>query len=272
MVIRMLNNEKIGIGIITYNRQKKFYRLYNSVKNINYVDHIIIIKNKDIDYHQYDPNIIKDKKTEYINIREDVGVGACKNKAINYLLEQSCDHIFIIEDDIIIKKEEVFKQYIDIGKIFNLGHLNFNGCWDSITKKWLEPFTNLIFKDNIGISLFARLCGSFEYFTKQALIDVGLFDQINFHNALQHVDHTYRMSLKGYTTPFHVYVDILNSNEYLQDDGIDSSINLLTNHDNDIKQGFINFKNKFGYNINQIKPPTKEQLITFIKKGLNHEI
>lgn len=271
----MLNNQKIGIGIITYNRQEKFYRLYKSVENINYIDKIVIIKNKDINYHQHDPKFIKNQKTQYFHIKNDVGVGACKNKAIKTLLNEKCDHIFIIEDDVLIKKDNVFNQYINTAKIFNIQHLNF--CSRILNNNIQKPVFSLLSNNkDIGLDFYKNLCGMFEYFTKKCLEQVGLMDE-KFINALQHVEHTYRISLQNmYIPKFHLFADIHNSFEYLEDTGFETTIQ---NKSQQYKQNLINafnlFKQKHKIQINQLQMPTQNELLQFyqlkqISKTLNY--
>ena len=40
-----------------------------------------------------------------------------------------CEHIFIMEDDILIKDENVFKEYIRHSLISGIKHLNFAFTW-----------------------------------------------------------------------------------------------------------------------------------------------
>ena len=84
----MYNNEKIGVGIITYNRPEKFIRLYNQVVSANDVDLIVVVKNKDVDYGASDPKNISNGKLRYFNILGDVGVGKCKNQALQSMLDE----------------------------------------------------------------------------------------------------------------------------------------------------------------------------------------
>lgn len=42
------------------------------------------------------------------------------------------EHIFIVEDDILLKDVSVFRQYVETARAFGLGHLNFCRSYDSI--------------------------------------------------------------------------------------------------------------------------------------------
>lgn len=132
----MYNNGKIGVGILTYNRQDKFLRLLKQVLDVEYIDNIIVVKNKTIEYPEFDAFAyeLNDIRYSFKCIPEDVGVGACKNAALQHMIDAKCDHIFLIEDDVLIKNADVFKRYIDTAKAFKLGHLNFCGSFDNFTK------------------------------------------------------------------------------------------------------------------------------------------
>ena len=261
----MYNEQKIGVGIITYNRPEKFARLLNQIKDADYIDTIVIVKNKNIEYNENDPVKFVNDKIHFIHEPNDVGVGKCKNLAMSYMLNNDCKHIFVIEDDIIIKKTNVFKKYIDVAKEFNLGHLNFCRAWDSITKKYLFPFVTINGK-NEKLQLFRRLCGDFQYFTQDALLKVGLIDDVNYINALEHAEHTYRMSLHRFYTPFNAFADIADSTEYIEDDGVQSSIDHNTDQYNQRVQIAIkSFIHQYGYSIGQIPIPTLEHLNIYFR-------
>ena len=51
----MINNEKVGIGIITCNRKDSFASLFNATCSANDIDDVVIVKNLDYDYLENDP-------------------------------------------------------------------------------------------------------------------------------------------------------------------------------------------------------------------------
>lgn len=262
----MYNNEKIGIGIITCNRKDQYNNLLDQIKTTQIVDHIITVKNRDFDYDQYDPSIIcNSNNCQFKLISKDIGVGFCKNECLKTLVDLKCDHIFLIEDDINIKNNEVFKKYIDTAKSYNLQHLNFCMAWDSITKKYLLPAYSINNKDNIKLSVFSRLCGDFEYFTREVIQQVGLFDAKNYINALEHAEHTYRIAVRGYTLPFQSYADIYNSVEYLEDTGIESSIQRDEQlYNRRLSHACNHFNITYGRSIGQMHVSTPEEIQRFL--------
>ena len=259
----MYNNEKIGVGIITYNRPEKFIRLYNQVASADDVDLIVVVKNKDVDYGASDPKNISNSKLRYFNILGDVGVGKCKNQALQSMLDEGCQHIFLIEDDVIIKDNSVYHEYIETAIEFNLGHLNFCRAWNSQENQFLKPFAT-INKNAKSLQLFRRLCGDFQYFSRNALNDVGLYDDVNYINALEHAEHTYRMSLKKYYTPFNAFADIANSDKFISDDGIQSTIGYNTPEFNaNLMRGLKAFEDMYSIQMRHIPFPTLEEVRDF---------
>lgn len=263
----MFNNKNIGVGIITYNRQSNYSQLLKKIKQNDIVDYIVTVKNKDIDYKNDDPKIICNDNIRTFNfhVMEDLGVGFCKNVALKKLIELKCDHYFLIEDDIKIKNDNVFKVYIDTAKEFNLGHLNFNMAWDSISKSYLKP-SYIIDNGKNKLAIFSRLCGDFEYFTFEVLQNVGLFDDKHYINAFEHIDHTYRIASMGYTVPFQSYADIYNSDEYLEDTGIQTTLQEKPElYKYRLYNAIQHFKNTYGRFVSQLHIPTIDEIKLFLE-------
>ena len=94
------------------------------------------------------------------------------------------------------------------------------------------------------------------------MLRVGLIDSENFVNALEHAEHTYRFCINDLYTPFYAFADVHDSNNYLEDGGIQSSIN----HNDELYKQRIalaikTFKRRYGLAISQIPTPNKDELI-----------
>lgn len=263
----MINGEKVGVGIITCNRKEKFKRLFLQVVENDAIDQICIVKNKDFNYGDNDPILLQkqSKKVKAFHVSEDLGVGHCKNVCMQFLLENSCQHIFIIEDDVFIKDPSVFQVYADTARAFGLGHLNFNRAWNSQAGKFLEPWAT-VSNGLFAIELFERLCGDFQYFTRKALEKVGLFDEKDYVNALEHAEHSYRLYLALEYTPYYAFADIQSSDKYLADTGEQSTIDYGSNLFNQrVKHGAEAFKKKYGYYMMQIPRKSPEEVKAFLQ-------
>ena len=173
----MINNEKVGIGIITCNRKDSFASLFNAICSANDIDDVVIVKNLDYDYLENDPQKLIDnakndylKDFHYVHETKKLGIAHNKNLAARHLLENGCEHIFIVEDDIKLKDVSVFRKYVDTAKEFKLEHLNFGRSFDTmILHDWLKPVATIGGK-NHKLDIFNRLSGDFSYFTARGII------------------------------------------------------------------------------------------------------
>lgn len=48
-----------------------------------------------------------------------------KNEGLRFLLESGCEHIFVCEDDIVIKDPNIYNKYIAAANNSGIRHLNF---------------------------------------------------------------------------------------------------------------------------------------------------
>jgi glycosyltransferase involved in cell wall biosynthesis len=80
-------SSKIGVGIITCNREEFFKKCYNSIPE--YVDELIIVN----DGNKLKTNINRGFLNEGTTGKQ---VGKCKNIAMSYLLDKGCDYIFTL--------------------------------------------------------------------------------------------------------------------------------------------------------------------------------
>ena len=94
---------KIGVGIITYNRPEYYQKVFNSIPK-DKIDFLVVVNDGEFVY--VDP---KDANT-VIHNKNQLGVAVSKNKALKELIDLGCEHLFLIEDDILIKNANVFPE------------------------------------------------------------------------------------------------------------------------------------------------------------------
>ena len=113
--------KKIGVGIITCNRPEYLRNLLASLyhSHCNYEE--LVIVDDGVEEYPYDSAL----GYTYIKNEVNLGVGKSKNKAMQHLLDKGCDYIFIIEDDMIIKRGDVFEQYIKASELSGIQHFNY---------------------------------------------------------------------------------------------------------------------------------------------------
>lgn len=235
-----MSDYKIGVGIVTCDRLNFLEQCLKSLPP--FYGPIVIVNDgkKDIT-----PFVENHKLKEHITLiqhKENKGVGISKNDALKQLLEKDIDHIFLLEDDMIILREDVFDTYVKAAEVSGILHMNygpgspFNRAqnkeiqWDlhnrHLCKQDTEPNPKMIVecKDDIKIALYEHTVAMFSYFHRKVLEDVGLHDEA-FYNAWEHVDLTYRIIKAGYHPPFWFFADIADSHKYLTEapNAIDNS-------------------------------------------------
>src|SRR5574343_455076 len=115
----MFENELVGLGIVTYNRESFFKQFVASVAE-TICDHIVVVN----DGTPYSADSYP-LYVELIQHEKNISVGKSKNDAMKYLMDKGCKHVFLVEDDIIVKDPEIFEKYIELSKITKISHLNF---------------------------------------------------------------------------------------------------------------------------------------------------
>ena len=238
---------KIGVGIVTCNRPNFLLKCYKSIPK----EYEIAIVNDGADFTDW-KKLKESESFEYTHNQTNIGVGRSKNILFTKLLERKCDHIFIIEDDIIVKNKNVFNEYIRARNITGIQHFNF-GYHGPANKNGIsggKPSPRFIVDyGSIKIAINQHSVGAFCYYTRKALEEVGLIDE-QFTNAFEHVDHDFRMFKEGFGTPYWNFADIADSADYLDEiecSEKSSSIRPRSDWQQNIMTGAQIFKNKHGY-------------------------
>ena len=236
--------DKIGVGIVTCNRPSFFLKCFNSIP----VDIELVVVNDGADFSDIEK--LKQKRHfDYIHNNVNLGVGKSKNILFKQLLAKDCDHIFLIEDDIVIKDKSVFKEYIKARNLTGIQHFNF-GYHGPANKNGVSggpPKPRFIVDyGNTKIAINHHSVGAFCYYTKDVLKKVGLIDEEDT-NAFEHVDHDYRIAKAGYSTPYWNFADMANSCDFLEEiecSEKSSSIRPRDDWSSNIRKGYEIFKTK----------------------------
>lgn len=255
-------SNKIGVGIITCNRENFFHKCLNSIPQ---VDELITVNdgNKYSSYGKCE-NVIEHENNKC--------VGISKNEALRFLIDKGCDHLFLIEDDMVIKNQEVFEKYIHTAEESGIWHLNFAYHGNGNVKNGIpNPLLKIKYK-NESISLNTNCVGSFSYYYKGVIRQVGYIDEF-FTNCWDHVEHTYRIIRSGLHPPFWAFADVSNSYDYIGELGSVESSSIIRKSDEwnlFMKEGIIYFKLKYGIAPLEIPVPTKEKIEESLKKIRNN--
>lgn len=257
---------KIGVGIITCNRQEFLTNLLTSILPCIDVNELIIVNDG-----LHIDNINYSKPYSYIHNDVNVGVAKSKNKAMQHLLNTGCDYIFIIEDDMIILDTSIFSKYIEAHKISGIHHFMFayHGPANKggISKGKPTP-RKIIDYGSVQIALNMHCVGAFCFYTRECLVAVGLNDD-EFLNAYEHVEHSYRLAKQGYSTPFWWWSDIANSLKYIDEQACSEDISSIRCREDwwpNIRKALDTFKLKHNYIPVHIPDTSLTTIINFLKQ------
>jgi glycosyltransferase involved in cell wall biosynthesis len=276
---------KIGIGIITCDR---FSYLNNCLESLpDFEGPIVIVNDGKQNLETKIQKLKNHKKIHLIQHESNKGVGISKNDALTYLLSCDVDHLFLLEDDIIILDKTVFQKYIEASITSGILHFNYgpgspfnrkqnpNTFYDlhnrHLCDQHSEPNPKKIidYGNNIKISLFEHTVAMFSYFNRKVLESVGLHDE-QFYNAWEHVDLTYRIIKAGYHPPFWWFADIFDSHKYLTEapGAIDNSsiAGKKEQWEKNVYGGREKYKIKHGHYPNQPPYIAENQVISCLKQ------
>jgi len=264
-----VNSNKIGVGIVTCNRPSFFIKSFRSIPK----EYTLAVVNDGSDFADID-KLKKEKNFEYFHNKVNLGVGKSKNILLRYLLEEDCDHIFIVEDDIVVKNPEIFNEYIKARNITGIQHFNFGyhgpANRGNVSKGTPSP-RYVVDYGAVKIAINAHSVGAFCYYSKNVLKEVGLLDE-EYTNAFEHVDHDYRIFKAGYGTPYWNFPDIEKSYEYLEEvecSEYSSSIRPRADWKQNIVNGARLFQNKHGFQPawqNAVPDTSKDEVLKILKK------
>jgi hypothetical protein len=251
---------KIGVGITTYNSEDYFKSLYETLP-LDKINELVIVNGGDKYKGKYEANWIQHNTNCYPSV--------CRNDAINFLLQRNCEHIFIIEDDMILKSPDIFDKYIEASTISGLKYFSFvSTSWESGKPGNRSPRLTVEYKNNVSVSFYKNMCNEFTYHHKTCYEKVGLYDT-NYRDPWD-IDMAYRESQQVYAAPFWWFADITKSDELiinnpnaisrLQGDRPDGS------REQRIQKEWEYFVKKHNIMVNQIPDTSKEKLLEKLKK------
>ena len=201
---------KIGFGLVTYNRQDFFKESISHVTK-DIADHIVVVN----DGTPYDSSVYPDF-VHLIQHETNKCVGVSKNDALKYLMEKGCDHLFLMEDDIILKDPTVIQKYIKLAELTGIHHYNF-GFHGPANLKNGKPNPKFIingYSEDVNLALNHHCVGAFAYFSRDIIETVGYMDE-RYNNCWEHPDHTYRIIKERLHPPFWFFTDLADSYKYL---------------------------------------------------------
>jgi hypothetical protein len=241
-----ISPSKIGLVLLTYNRPEYYAQVLEKLPK-NKFETLVVVNDGNNSY------VNDEDATIVIRNNDKLGVAKSKNIGIKALLEQNPDieHVFIIEDDILIKDPKVFQAYIKAAESTGIHHL----CYEKVAGNEKTLKYTLEQPDGVKLGFYANPQGAFMYVNKKIITKLGMFDE-NYINAFEHIDFEYNLAKKTVAPPFWYFPDLLNSEDYLTDIEGSSENSSITNKEKyqenwDISANY--FVQKWGHFTNQIQ-------------------
>jgi len=245
-------SQKIGVGIITFNRPEYYQKVYKSIPK-NKIDFLVVVNDGEIPYvDQKDANTV-------IHNKKQLGVAVSKNKALKELIDLGCEHLFLIEDDILIKDENVFDEYLKAANSTGIHHL----CYEKVAGNEKSLKYTHEQPDGVKLSFYHNPQGAFMYINAKIIKKLGYFDE-GYINAFEHIDFAYNLIQKNVAPPFWYFPDIYNSDEYLEEIKGSSENSTITNKEKYQENWQISaqyFTKKWNHFTNSIKEVTIKDLL-----------
>lgn len=221
----MFQKNKIGVGILTKNNESGFSELISSLPD--YVTPYICYNS--CSYKNQTPY-----KSHTYN--KNVCNAWAKNRLIRMMVNDECEHLFILEDGIKIQDKNVFNLYIEAA--------SKSGLWTLLFKENQTP-KNSIQYDTVGISFSKESCRSFFYIHRGVVKNIGFYDERYVHDYHEQTDLLYRILLKGLLPGWQWFPDLENSNNLLD---FSAQTKQLDQQKEYFEKIWFNFKNKTEYN------------------------
>lgn len=253
---------KIGIGLVTYNAPE---RLKQSAFRIpENIGEFVIVN----DGTPYDKNIYP-KHATVITHSKNLSVGCAKNTALRYLMQKDCEHLFLIEDDILVKNPVIFERYIQAAYTTGLYHLMFgyHGPMNLNAEGKPSPRTIIEYTKDIKIALNMHCIGGFCYYHKGVITNLGYMEEV-FKNAWEHVEHSYRIVKAGLLPSYWWWPDLADSMEYLEEIGSCDTQSIIRTSEEwkkNMQMGAEYFKHIHGHYPTQVPSKTSEEVVEALK-------
>ena len=258
-------SNKIGAAIITKDRVDFFKKCSQSI--LGAVDTLVVIN----DGEAY-PADAYDKSMTVIQHHKNQGVCLSKNEALRTLIQDGCDHLFLIEDDMLIMNKDVFKKYIQTAEETGIWHLNYgyHGPANRNPNNYFEktPRLEINYPNDIRLALNPNCVGSFCYYFKGVIRGVGYLDERLKNNAWEHVEHTNRIIKAGLHPPFWWFADVANSDAYIQEQAsseVNSVIRKTDEWQKNLREGMELYKYLHGHYPQQTPDTPQEKVVQILK-------
>lgn len=218
----MVNDGK-ALVITTFNREESFKKLYDSLP-FDRLDLVIVVNGGE----PYKGDYTSNEKIYWVQHKTLCNIAKSRNDGLKVAYQLGYEHIFLSEDDMLIKDETICDEYIHASKVTGLKYLCFTSyAWECGPVGARTPRLTTEYKDSegriISIKFYKNMCNEFTYRHISLLDQVGFYDED--YKSVFDVDWVYRASKHLNVSNFWYFADIGNSDDLIQNnDDVSSQI------------------------------------------------
>jgi len=251
---------KLGIAVTTKDREDYFKQC---IKSLPQIDFLCVVN----DGEPYDDSVYEFANNDDLQVIQhdkNLGIACSKNDALRCLIQNDCNFLFLIEDDVIIKNPEIFIKYIKTAEASGLWHMNygFSNVYNFNPDGSKAIRATLEYDDDLEVNFLPNLMAGFQFFHKSVIQAVGYMDErYSKLKNMEHVDHSYKIVKSGLLPSYCWWPDVNNSWDYITtiQESVEKSQSKDENFEKNFKLACMIFEHKYGFNPTQ---PTDEQLLS----------
>ena len=244
--------KKYGIAISTFSDQETpIDRLDAIITSLDSAMNEIYLKNPEIYIIIICDTCIPEHKEildkypfEIVYNKKNMGISYTKNIGIKKILDNGCEYGFLLDDDILIKNNQIFDKYIQAMEKTGFHHFSY------IIDKQDERFTESI--NGIKVVNTTFINGVFLTFSKSLIDEVGYFEILPYQYGHEHTAFTNKCIRKK-LTPY--FIDIVNNDNDIEILNCKCSMNLDDlKVKNNFKVAYNNLSKKIEWNGHPFDP------------------
>lgn len=259
-----MSKTKTVVAVTTYKREDLAKRLLESI-DTNQVKIYLLQDDSDgssysNEFFEYIETLTNDGSLVYKGFEGQNGIGVLKQDAVDFAKKNDFEHLFIVEDDVVVKDNDIWAKFRIFSLITGVKHTNWN---DPVKNTKIGEFK--VSPEEFGDIHNDAPCACFQYF-HSSIFDEFEFD-VKYVNGFEHGDVEMQLASKGYIPPYRAFVSPQGVSDYLEhDDGGESTITNKEGYSENIKNGLDLWIQKWGKHPAQLTIPTTERVVKRISK------
>lgn len=243
--------------LVTYNREDLLKSSLESV-DLSLFEKVIIVHDGGGKDYSVETTTVLNDRFVYLPQANNSGVGICKKLGIEYVLSNTeSDHIFIMEDDVMVKDNSVWDNYIKFSERTGVYHTNWNDCVYSSTKFEID------FGDGIVGIITRDVSGAFSYFHRNMFKFCEF--PMDMKNAFEHISVELQLIEKHLLPPFWNFICPKNTGYFLKMADDDSTITDKEGYSENYGKANAAFIKRHGLSVGKIQDVPTEKVLALLK-------